>query len=554
MHPAPLPSNESSRLARLLSLGVLDTVPEERFERITRLAAHILGVPIAAISLIDTDRQFFKSICGLDVRQTPRDQAFCAYTILSDEPVVIEDASQDRRVSDNPLVTGEPGIRFYAGAPIEVDGEQIGSLCAIDLKPNRINDGQIRMLRDLAAIASNELTNRMLRMEAEASTAAKTMFLANMGHEIRTPLAAVLGYAEVLSGEDACGEERLRAVGAIERNAHHLLQLLDSILDATKIEAGKLEVESVSVDPGSVVRDAIEMLSGPAELMGIRIRLDDRCDRAHRALTDPIRLRQVVVNLLSNAIKFSNGQDVEVSVRSTAKGPQTLGVAIAVTDHGIGMSPEQIRRIFQPFQQADASSTRRFGGTGLGLAIAQRLTTILGGRISVESSVGSRSCFGMDFDFASTAAPEPEITGETATPRSLAVIRLDGVRILLVEDGEDNQRLLTHFLKRAGAVVTLAADGRAALDAVGSASVPFDCILMDMQMPVMDGCEATRVLRSKGCSTPILMLTANTGGEVMQEAIAAGCDEYMNKPVSSAALIGSIDRLINERRSVHSAA
>lgn len=259
MPPAPLASNESSRLAALLSLGVLDTLPEERFERITKLAAHVLGVPIAAISLIDTDRQFFKSICGLDVRQTPRDQAFCAYTILSDEPLVIQDAVQDKRVSDNPLVTGEPGIRFYAGAPIEVDGERIGSLCAIDLKPNRINDEQIRMLRYLAAIASNELTNRMLRMEAEASTAAKTMFLANMSHEIRTPLAAVLGYAEVLSGEDVCGEERLRAVGAIERNAHHLLQLLNSILDASKIEAGKLEVESVSVDPAAVVRDAIEI-------------------------------------------------------------------------------------------------------------------------------------------------------------------------------------------------------------------------------------------------------------------------------------------------------
>ncbi|MFU8829679.1 MAG: ATP-binding protein, partial [Phycisphaerales bacterium] len=476
------------------------------------------------------------------------------YTILSDEPLVIEDAVQDKRVSDNPLVTGEPGIRFYAGAPIEVDGERIGSLCAIDLKPNRINDEQIRMLRYLAAIASNELTNRMLRMEAEASTAAKTMFLANMSHEIRTPLAAVLGYAEVLSGEHVCADERLRAVGAIERNAHHLLQLLNSILDASKIEAGKLEVESVSVDPAAVVRDAIEMLAGPAELTGIRIHLDDRCDPAHRALTDPIRLRQVVVNLLSNAIKFSNGQDVEVSVRSTAKGPQTLGVVIEVTDHGIGMTPEQIQRIFQPFQQADASLTRRFGGTGLGLAITQRLTTILGGRISVESSVGSGSCFRMDFDFTSTTAPEPEITGETANSTSLAVTRLDGLRILLVEDGEDNQRLLTHFLQRAGAHVTLAADGRAALEAVDGASTPFDCILMDMQMPVMDGCEATRVLRSKGCSTPILMLTANTGGEFMQEAIGAGCEGYMNKPVGSAALIGSIDRLINERRSVHSAA
>jgi signal transduction histidine kinase/CheY-like chemotaxis protein len=534
-------------------MGVLDTDPETRFDRITAMASQITGAPIAAISLVDENRQFFKSICGLDVRQTPRDQAFCAYTVLKCEALVIEDATLDPRVRDNPLVTGEPGIRFYAGFPINVDGLNIGSLCVIDRQPRRISAGDLRALEDLAAIASSELTSHTLRMEAEASVRAKSMFLANMSHEIRSPLSAILGYAELLLEDELDGVHTRDAIHSISGNAQHLLRVIGDILDMSKIEAEQLEVEMLPIRFDQVIEQASDMLRISARQSGIAIRttIDDAAREP--ILADPTRLRQIAINLLSNAIKFSDGRDVEVHLRTTRSSGAALAFELRVIDQGIGMSPEQCEGVFDAFRQADSSLTRRFGGTGLGLSIVRHLTQVMGGSVAVQSTPGRGSTFSVSLCFPRSESTHVlPLAAERPSDRSDRS-RLAGCRVLLAEDGPDNQRLITHFLRAEGAEVVVAENGEDAIREVQRAPMGFDCIIMDIQMPVLDGCEATRRIRGAGCATPILALTANTLPETMNESLLAGCDDYANKPLRRAELVDIVERLVHRGRAQRAA-
>ncbi len=550
MPAAPVPSNESLRLAKLRSLGILDTDCEERFDRIAKIAALITDMPIAAISLIDERRQFFKSICGLGIRETARKYAFCAHTILRDRPLVIEDAEVHPLVCDNPLVTGEPGIRFYAGSPIVVDGLAIGSLCVIDTQPHKLRPEQIDGLQQLAAIASDELTSRCLRVKAEANTRAKSMFLANMSHEIRTPLTAILGYTELLSDSASPIELHAEAIEAIDRNAKHLLQLVSDVLDLSKIEAEQMGIESLEVCPADIVRDAVEMVRVKAHRVGIEVHTSISPSADTTVLSDPTRLRQIVLNLLSNAIKFANGKDVQVDLDCDVRPEGVSAMTLKVRDRGIGMTEEEASRIFENFQQADLSSTRRYGGTGLGLSIVRRLADMLGGTVAVETAPGQGSEFTVSMSLplaTSTTRSIRKCSEDRSDPNALA-----GRRVLLAEDGPDNQRLLSHFLQAAGASVTLAGNGAEALEALRNVTLPFDCIVMDIQMPIMDGMEATRRIRAAGHRTPILALTANTLVENMHHCLEAGCDGYANKPLARDKFIGHIRGMID--RSLSAAA
>jgi signal transduction histidine kinase/ActR/RegA family two-component response regulator len=537
-------------LAKLRSLGVLDTEAEDRFDRIAMLASAIAGMPIAAISLVDEKRQFFKSICGLDTRETPRDQAFCAYTILSNDFLVVHDATTDLRFRDNALVTGPPHIRAYAGVPLVVDGLCMGSLCVIDLQPNTLSVEQLNGLRTLAEVTASELANRALRREAESASRAKSMFLANMSHEIRSPLSVISGYAEVLADDSTAPEKAQEAIRAIEQNANHLLQLVSGILDLSKIEANRFQVEQMPLRPSEVVSQAVEMLTGEADRSGIRVLSTiSRTDSV--VLGDPTRLRQIAVNLIANAIKFSGGNDIEVVLDCDCPSDSTAHLRLTVRDRGIGMSAEQLERVFDEFQQADPSSTRLYGGTGLGLAIVRRLVDLLGGMIGVESVPGGGTTFVVDFVWpragAQTASARPD-RGAHAPAKKSSDRTLSGLRILLAEDGPDNQRLISHFLRKAGAEVEIVSNGEDAWRSVTGSAQTFDCVLMDIQMPIMDGCEATRRIRAAGCETPILALTANTLSETMDECLRAGCNHYAQKPIRRDDLIERIATLAGTER------
>ena len=373
------------------------------------------------------------------------------------------------------------------------------------------------------------------RAQAEAGSRSKSNFLANMSHEIRTPMAAVMGFAD-LAQSDCTPEEQREYLVTVSRNAKYLMTLLNDILDLSKIEAGKLTIERVPMSLQSLVVEVASLHNVAAREKGIGFGVDCDDELPRIVQGDPVRLRQVLTNLVSNAIKFTESGGVELSAWFDGEAGE---LHVAVSDTGIGMSPTQIDRLFQPFTQADTSTTRRFGGTGLGLSISSRLAESLGGRIDVESTPGEGSTFTFVVPLAvdesealldDVGAAEPgRSEGGSAS--------LAGRRVLLVDDGRDNQRLIGLHLRRAGMEVTSAENGRVALERVGAARPPFDLILMDMQMPEMDGYQATRALREGGCSLPVVALTANAMSGDRQACLEAGCDDYLSKPVDPDTLL-----------------
>ena len=382
------------------------------------------------------------------------------------------------------------------------------------------------------------------RQSAEASSRSKSDFLANMSHEIRTPMTSILGYAERLGDEDLGEDDKREAVETIQRNGQYLLQLINDILDLSKIEAGKLALELIPCSPAQIVLDVQSAMEVRAQAKGLAFTLEFPERLPERIVTDPVRLKQVLINLVGNAIKFTDqgSVDLRLEFRAATDGASNDGyLFFTVRDSGIGMSEEQMQRLFRPFTQADSSTTRRFGGTGLGLSICKTLVESMGGRLDVESEIGR----GSRFSFSVATGPVPNSAWidpsgieelrlvREAGRRSEGGVRIHG-RVLLAEDGEDNQRLLVHFLTKAGAEVVVVADGQKAVERALAAQAegsPFDVIVMDMQMPRLDGYGAAARLRAAGYRRPIVALTANAMAHDRQRCLDSGCDDFCSKPV-----------------------
>ncbi len=389
------------------------------------------------------------------------------------------------------------------------------------------------------------------RDAAEAANRAKSEFLANMSHEIRTPMTAILGFSEILM-ESMTDREQLDAAATVKQNGEHLLQIINDILDLSKIEAGRLEVERMNCSPMQVLSDVASLVRVRAEAKNIS--LETKCDGPvpERIRSDPTRLRQILINVVSNAVKFTETGSVRVVVRlaRSTSGPPRL--QYDVIDTGIGMNEEQLGKLFQPFSQADSSTTRKFGGTGLGLTISKRLAEALGGDITVTSELAKGSTFSVIVETGSLEgvalienASEAEIPARPASSKEATHrVRLD-CRVLLAEDGADNQRLIGFVLHKAGAEVTVAENGQIACDealAARDAGKPFDVILMDMQMPVMDGYTATQKLREVDYTGLIIALTAHAMEGDEAKCLAAGCDDYLTKPIDRDRFLATIAR------------
>lgn len=374
---------------------------------------------------------------------------------------------------------------------------------------------------------------------AEAASRAKGEFLANMSHEIRTPMTAILGYADLLIDNGLDTPDATQHLATIRRNGEHLLGLINDILDLSKIESGRMEVERLPISPVAVAREVQDLLRGRATAQRVDLRVNLASELPRTIASDAVRLRQVLVNLVGNAIKFTPGGTVTLGVRSSAD--RTM-LQFEVADTGIGMSAEQMAKLFQAFSQADASTTRKFGGTGLGLAISKRLAQMLGGDITVasEEGRGSTFTFSVAIDASAVEWTSAEPVGGPAVAGASATVSLAGRRILLAEDGPDNQRLISFHLKKAGAQVEIVDNGRAAVDAAlgaVSAGQAFDVVLMDMQMPILDGYSASTELRSRGYVGPIVALTAHAMSSDRDKCLAAGCSDYLTKPIDKVALI-----------------
>ncbi len=382
----------------------------------------------------------------------------------------------------------------------------------------------------------------------EAANRAKSQFLANMSHEIRTPLNAILGFTDILlkGGDGANAAERTDFLETIRNSGVHLMELINDILDLSKIEAGRMEIEHISCGPAAIVQNVLALLRSRAEEQNVQLRCELRDGVPEAIATDPVRLKQLLMNLLSNAVKFTPSGTVRVVVRPVGGGGQPK-LAFDVIDSGIGIPREKLDAIFDAFVQADNSVTRHYGGTGLGLPISRRIARALGGELEVRSEPGKGSTF-----TATIGAPPCSTTTETTSPThgapapsdslDSALRTLQGKRMLVVDDGPSNRKLIDLVLRRAGVEVALAEEGRMAVEL--AASQTFDLILMDMQMPVMDGYTATRELRRRGLTIPIIALTAHAMREHRRKCLEAGCSGYLPKPIQQDLLLTELARAL----------
>jgi signal transduction histidine kinase/ActR/RegA family two-component response regulator len=410
------------------------------------------------------------------------------------------------------------------------------------------------LLNEIDDLREANAALRNVMAQAEQTTLAKSEFLANVSHEIRTPLTAILGFAELLMEEGDARQApapRLEALGTIQRNGAHLLSLINDMLDLSKIESGRLALENVTFSPCDVVGEVVALMRVRADAKGLPLRAGYRTRVPRRIDGDPTRLRQILINLVGNAIKFTEVGEVRLDVELCQTGGEAR-LVFEVVDGGIGMSPEQIARLFRPFAQADASTTRRFGGTGLGLSICKRLADLMNATIEVWSRVGAGSTFRLSLPLPAVVEAElvdgPSHVAPVARTESTPAQRFSG-RVLLAEDGPDNQRLIRSLLSRAGVDVVVVDNGAKAIEQVHAgeaAGEPFDLVLMDMQMPLLDGYGATRALRAAGSRVPIVALTAHAMAGERERCVAAGCDEFATKPIDRSRLFDTLARFLGE--------
>jgi len=509
----PLPQNEENRLRKLDHYQILDTDQEQMFDNLTALAAQIFDVPICLLSLVDEHRQWFKSRQGLGATHTSRNISFCQYAIMGDEVFEITDATQDERFKENPLVTGDPNIRFYAGMPLVDDtGYALGTLCTIDRKPRKFTEAQREQLRLIAQSAMTMISLRREKLRVEETSKAKDEFLSNISHEIRTPLNAIIGFNELL-GKTELNSEQKMYLDTIGKSSESLKVIVNDILDFEKLERGEVVLEVKPVSTFCIIENILKLQAPIADEKGLELLYEIDENLPETIVADEARLTQVLMNLINNAIKFTHVGTVKIKVTPLHSVQEKTVIAFSVIDSGIGIANDTLERIFERFSQAENSTTRLFGGTGLGLNIVDKLVKLQGGKLLVKSELGVGSEFKVDLPFEISTEGSQKKCNKTdlhfskekmASSKKLFA----NTKILLVEDNMVNQFLAQTFFKRWGGEIDLASNGEEACGLIQNKD--YNVVLMDLQMPVMDGFTATskirHVLKSKvpiiACSAP----------------------------------------------------
>lgn len=519
---APLPTNEAERLAALHRYKILDTPPEAAFDRITKLAARLFDMPIALISLVDESRAWFKSCVGFGANEVPRDNTLCSFAVLTDEPLIVPDTRLDNRFACN---------LYIRGANNQPIGLATVSRNITDRKQAETERQQL-LEREQAARAEAERANRI-----------KDEFLAVLSHELRSPLNPILGWTRLLENGKLDATRQREALNTIERNAKLQTQLIDDLLDISRIMQGKLSLTVTPVSLTFVITAAVETVRLAAEAKNIQILLDLTTAIASVS-GDVARLQQVVWNLLTNAVKFTpNGGQVTIELRQLDHLAQ-----IRVMDTGKGIAPQFLPHVFEYFRQADATTTRKFGGLGLGLAIVQQIVEMHGGSVWAESEGENRGAtFTVQIPLSSQArSSEPEPPRDS----TMAEDPLSNLQILLVDDETDTREFQTFILEQSGVRVTAVASGFEALQALDQ-FIP-DMLVSDVGMAEMDGYMLMQQIRSrphgKGGMIPAVALTAYARDFDQQKALQAGFQTHLSKPVEPEALVQAIICLCERTR------
>ena len=559
MKPAALHPQESARIDALNEYQILDTLPEQEFDDLTQIAASICGTEIALVSLVDKDRQWFKSRFGLDAEQTPRDLAFCAHAILQDDVFEVEDASKDDRFFDNPLVTQAPDIRFYAGAPIYAhNGLPVGTLCVIDKQPKKLTDDQQEALFALARQVMSQLELRRNIMELQQSqlqleennkelkrlTRHRTQFINHVSHEIRTPLNAILGFSRILSRQMPTEQQNNSEyvldndkpetlIDLVKVSAENLSETVNHVLDLSRLEAGKMTLQDEDVLLEALAKDIMVINSQRAKEKNIQLTSElspalPRCIR-----TDKTKLLQILINLVGNAIKFTPaGKRVTLQINS-----ENGTLNVHVKDEGVGIAAENIDKVFRPFQQVENSESQLYAGSGLGLTICRELADFLGGSLNVSSTLHKGSEFVLRL---------PLVAGNESLVQSdltLKTLDLSDKKILVIEDNRVNQLVIKAMLKSSNAQLSFADNGNEGIKE--AMRILPDLIMIDIRLPDMDGFSILSQLKSheSTAAIPMIVVSGDVTNENYQKAETLGAHAFIEKPLDELKLMRLLDQL-----------
>lgn len=442
--------------------------------------------------------------------------------VIKGETVLESDVKFDLEYED----TIKSHYFTYGNSPLfNFAGEISGMLCTI--------------LDTSMSVSRNQQTEKNLERalrEAELANQAKSSFLANMSHEIRTPLGAILGFSEILRTQELDSAERNRYLDTVVRNGRSLIRIIDDILDLSKIEAGKFEIQMTQVILQNLLQEVLSMFFDRAARKNIELIYEATGIEDLVVVTDAVRTRQVLVNLIGNAIKFTSTGSVKVICRAEAIAGTRKKITFIIEDTGIGMTEDQADRLFKPFTQADITSTRRFGGTGLGLALSRNLAKALGGDVKIIRCELNKGCI-FEFSFQAEDAANQLIIPKAHT-KFQSETSLAGLKVLAVDDSPDNRELIKMILSNSGLDVTEVESGEAAIEEAFKCH--YDIVLMDIQMPGLDGYGTLAELRKRGFQEPILALTAHAMKEEKDRALAAGFADHVSKPINTKALLESI--------------